>query len=59
MNKEEFAARTKGLAIRVIKLVEALPGNTTASVIGRQLLRCGTSVGANYRGRAAPDPRLT
>ena len=49
MNKEEFAGRTKGLAIRVIKLVEALPKNTTASVIGRQLLRSGTSVGANYR----------
>jgi four helix bundle protein len=59
MDKEQFMARTKGLALRVIKLVEALPRNPTASVIGRQLLRSGTSVGANYRAacraRSAAD----
>lgn len=49
MDKQQFMARTKGLALRVIKLVEALPRNPRASVIGRQLLRSGTSVGANYR----------
>jgi four helix bundle protein len=49
MDKEEFQARTKGLALRVIKLVEALPKNSTGWVIGKQLLRSGTSVGANYR----------
>jgi len=49
MDKEQFMARTKGLALRVIKLVEALPKTPTASVIGKQLLRSATSVGANYR----------
>ena len=41
--------RTKQIALRVIKVVEALPRRTTASVIGRQVLRSATSVGANYR----------
>lgn len=49
MNADEFKNRTKTFAIRVIRLVEALPKNQTAKVIGNQLLRCGTSVGANYR----------
>lgn len=48
-NVDEFKNRTKTFAIRVIRLVEALPQNQTAKVIGNQLLRCGTSVGANYR----------
>jgi four helix bundle protein len=42
-------ARTKALALRVIKLYSALPKAVPAQVIGRQLLRCGTSVGAQYR----------
>jgi len=41
--------RTKKFALRVIKLVEALPNARTSSVLGHQLLRSGTSVGANYR----------
>uniref|UniRef100_A0A7C4MMJ1 Four helix bundle protein n=1 Tax=Desulfatirhabdium butyrativorans TaxID=340467 RepID=A0A7C4MMJ1_9BACT len=49
MNADEFKNRTKAFAVRVIRLVEALPQNQTAKVIGNQLLRCGTSVGANYR----------
>lgn len=50
MNETEFKARTKKLAIRVIRLVGALPKNEMeAQVIGKQLLRCATSVGANYR----------
>ena len=49
MNADEFKNRTKTFAIRVIRLVEALPKNQTAKVIGNQLLRCGTSVGTNYR----------
>jgi len=49
MNADEFKNRTKAFAIRVIRQVEALPKNQTAKVIGNQLLRCGTSVGANYR----------
>jgi four helix bundle protein len=35
--------------LRIIKLVEALPSNRTADVIGKQLVRSGTSVGSNYR----------
>ena len=49
MNADEFKSRTKAFAIRVIRLVEGLPKNQTAKMIGNQLLRCGTSVGANYR----------
>ena len=41
--------RTKQLALRVIRLVESLPSGESSRVIGRQILRCGTSVGANYR----------
>jgi len=41
--------RTKKFALRVIRLVEALPKGKTSDVIGRQLLRSGTSVAANYR----------
>ena len=46
---EHLSARTKCLALRIIRLVEALPNKPVANVIGRQLLRAGTSVGANYR----------
>ncbi|MGI8566883.1 MAG: four helix bundle protein [Pyrinomonadaceae bacterium] len=41
--------RTRSFALRIIRLVDALPKTRTAEVVGRQLLRCGTSVGANYR----------
>ena len=49
MNEQEFKQRTKVLALRVIKLVSSLPKNTVSEVIGKQLIRSGTSVGANYR----------
>ena len=49
MNEHEFKSRTKNLSLRVIRLVESLPNNTSANVIGKQLLRSATSVGANYR----------
>ena len=42
-------ARTKLFALRVIRLVESLPNGKAANIIGNQLLRSGTSVGANYR----------
>ncbi len=42
-------ALTKGFALAVIRLVERLPKTRTAAVIGNQLLRAGTSVGADYR----------
>jgi len=49
MTREEMRARTKSYANRVIKLCAALPKNWIAKVLGSQLLRSGTSVGANYR----------
>ena len=41
--------RTKKFALRVIKLYAVLPKDTISQVIGNQLLRSGTSVGAHYR----------
>ena len=49
MNNENLKQRTKQFALRVIKLVESLPQDRTSNVPGHQLLRSGTSVGANYR----------
>jgi len=45
----DLAVRTKLFALRVIKCFSALPKDTAAQVLGRQLLRSGTSVGAHYR----------
>ena len=41
--------RTKGFALEVIRLFSALPKGPEAQIIGKQMLRSGTSVGANYR----------
>ena len=49
MNEQEFKNRTKNLALRVIRFIGMLPKSQVAEVIGKQLLRSGTSVGANYR----------
>jgi four helix bundle protein len=49
MNAEQFKQRTKAYALRIVRLVEALPRNDMCRVLGRQLLRSGTSVAANYR----------
>jgi four helix bundle protein len=45
----DLRVRTKQFALRVIRLFCALPRTAEADVIGRQLLRSGTSVGANFR----------
>jgi four helix bundle protein len=59
MNEAELKKRTKQFGLRVIRLVESLPGTQTARTIGNQLLRSGLSVGANYRaacrGRSKAD----
>ena len=59
MNEQEFKDRTKKFGVRVIRVVSALPRGPVADILGRQLLRAGTSVGANYRaacrGRSAAD----
>src|SRR5579872_4886920 len=45
----DLGARTKQFALRIIRLFQALPETTEAKVIGKQILRSGTSVGAQYR----------
>lgn len=49
MEKQDLKQRTKVFALDVIRFVEALPRGMTCEVLGRQLLRAGTSAGANYR----------
>ena len=49
MTREEMKSRTKAYANRVVKLCSAPPNNWVAQTLGKQLLRSGTSVGANYR----------
>ncbi len=49
MDQQELKTRTKQFALRVMKLVSALPNGVAARTIGNQLIRSGSSVGANYR----------
>ena len=49
MTEKEMLQRTKTFALRIMKLVDALPKTTAARAIGSQLIRSGTSVSANYR----------
>jgi four helix bundle protein len=49
MTPDDPRARTKSFALRVVRLYRTLPRSADAQVMGRQLLRCGTSVAANYR----------
>ncbi|HLX69484.1 MAG TPA: four helix bundle protein [Verrucomicrobiae bacterium] len=41
--------RTKAFAVRIVKLYRSLPYSADSQVVGKQLLRCGTAVAANYR----------
>lgn len=49
MNEEVFKRRTKALAIAIINLVNDLANSKATDAIGRQIIRSGTSIGANYR----------
>ena len=49
MTEDELKARTKAFALRTMRLVDTLPNTRTGRAIGNQLVRSGTSVGANYR----------
>jgi four helix bundle protein len=49
MNTEDLRVRTKQFALRVIRACRSLSDELEASVLRRQLVRCGTSVGAQYR----------
>ena len=48
-NAKELQDRTKRFAIRIVKMFKALPKTDEARIIGKQVLRSGTSVAANYR----------
>jgi len=49
MDKKELEARTKEFALRVIRFVSDLPRSKVTDVLGYQLLKAGTSIGANHR----------
>ena len=49
MTEDELKKRTKQFALRVMRLVQALPNTPDGRTLGNQLLRSGTAVGANYR----------
>jgi len=49
MNEREFKERTREFGLRVVRLVTSLPKGRVEDVLGKQLLRSATSVGANYR----------
>lgn len=48
-NPSQLRVRTKAFALRIIRLYSALPKTTEAQVLGKQVLRSGTSVGTHYR----------
>ena len=48
-NKKDLKGRTKNFALRIIKMYSSLPESTEAKVLGKQVLRSGTSIGASYR----------
>lgn len=49
MNSEEMKSRTKQLALRILKMVEELPGTYAGRNFASQITRSSTSVAANYR----------
>jgi four helix bundle protein len=49
MKAQDLRIRTKAFALRIIRLYASLPKSTEAQVLGKQVLRSGTSVGAHYR----------
>jgi four helix bundle protein len=59
MDEQTFKARTKKLAVAVIKQMDKLPHSRAADVIAKQIIRSGTSIGANYRAacraKSTPD----
>ena len=59
MGSEQLKTRTQAYGLSIIKLVQTLPERSPARIIGQQLMRSGTSVGANFRAacraRSRPD----
>ena len=58
MKPDDLKRRTKQFALRVLKLVAALPKSLAGKTIGSQLVRAGTSVGANYRAACRARSKL-
>jgi four helix bundle protein len=48
MNSQDLRRRTQDFALRTIRLAGSLPNNRVGDVLGRQVVKAGTSVGANY-----------
>ncbi len=48
-DERDLRDRTKSFALRVVRMFSSLPKTTEAQILGRQVLRSGTSIGANYR----------
>src|SRR5687768_16304848 len=57
MSPDDFKRRTFEYGIRIVRLVAALPKGDAPRALGNQLLRAGTSVGANYRAAARARSR--
>ena len=57
MTTKELKERTFQFGVRVVRAVESLPKTDTARTLGKQLLRAGISVGANYRAAARARSR--
>jgi len=58
MNSEDLKKRTKEYTLSIIKLVNSIPNTITGRTIGNQLIRSGTSVGANYRATLRARSKL-
>jgi four helix bundle protein len=58
MTEAELLKRTKKFALRIMKLADAIPNKPSGRVISSQLLRSGTSVGANYRAACRGRSKL-
>jgi four helix bundle protein len=54
---EELQQRTKRFALRILKLYRSLPKNDECRILGKQILRSGTSIGANYRAASRARSR--
>ena len=57
MNKEFQLCRTRKFAFSILRLVDKLPNEESVKIIGNQLLRSGTSIGANYRSACLAKSR--
>jgi len=56
-HQEELRDRTKKFAVRIVRVYRALPYKADAQVLGKQLMRCGTAVAANYRAACSARSR--